>query len=83
MAGTTWHSSGDGQRPIPDGRSDIEPLFASISFSTVASTVAGQQIASVSVDSYGWFRLPLRPVSPLRLSGIAVLVAGIALIKLP
>ncbi len=48
----------------------------------VGLTVAGQQIASVFVDRYGWFRLPKRPVSFVRLSGVALLLAGIALIKI-
>jgi transporter family-2 protein len=49
---------------------------------TVGLTVAGQQIASVFVDSYGWFRLPIRPVSALRLGGVGMLIAGVAIIKL-
>jgi transporter family-2 protein len=49
---------------------------------TVGLTVAGQQIASVLVDSYGWFRLPIRPVSALRLGGVGMLIFGVAVIKL-
>jgi transporter family-2 protein len=49
---------------------------------TVGLTVAGQQIASLFVDGYGWFRLPVRPVSPLRLAGVAVVLAGVTLIKM-
>jgi transporter family-2 protein len=48
----------------------------------VGLTVAGQQVASILVDRYGWFKLPVRPVSALRLAGVAVLLAGVALIKL-
>jgi len=48
----------------------------------VGLTVAGQQVASVFVDRFGWFRLPRRAVSGLRLAGIAVLLAGVAAIKL-
>jgi len=48
----------------------------------VGFTVAGQQVASVFVDRYGWFRLPQRPVSGLRLAGVLLLLAGVALIKL-
>lgn len=44
-------------------------------------TVAGQQVASVFVDKYGWFRLPRRPVSGLRLAGVVLLLVGIAAIK--
>ncbi|WP_065373055.1 DMT family transporter [Ensifer adhaerens] len=48
----------------------------------VGFTVAGQQVASVFVDRYGWFRLPQRSVSGLRLTGVVLLLAGVALIKL-
>lgn len=44
-------------------------------------TVAGQQVASVFVDKHGWFRLPQRPVSRLRLFGVALLLVGVGLIK--
>ncbi|MPZ44916.1 MAG: EamA-like transporter family protein [Betaproteobacteria bacterium] len=44
-------------------------------------TVAGQQVASVFVDKHGWFRLPQRPVSGMRLAGVVLLLAGVALIK--
>ncbi|HEV7310283.1 DMT family transporter [Ensifer sp.] len=48
----------------------------------VGFTVAGQQVASVFVDRYGWFRLPQRPVSGLRLAGVVLLLVGVAVIKL-
>jgi transporter family-2 protein len=48
----------------------------------VGLTVAGQQVASVFVDRHGWFRLPKREVSPLRLTGVVLLLAGVAVIKL-
>ena len=49
--------------------------------STVALTVAGQQIASVFVDRYGLFRLPQRRISPVRLVGVGTLLAGVALVQ--
>ncbi len=49
---------------------------------TVGLTVAGQQVASVFVDKHGWFRLPQRPVSTTRLIGVALLLAGVGVIKL-
>jgi transporter family-2 protein len=49
---------------------------------TVALTVAGQQIASLLVDRQGWFRLPRRDISALRLGGVATLLAGVCLIQL-
>jgi bacterial/archaeal transporter family-2 protein len=47
----------------------------------VGLTVAGQQVASVFVDRHGWFRLPVRSVSAVRLAGVAVLLVGVAIIK--
>ncbi|KQZ40017.1 DMT family transporter [Duganella sp. Root1480D1] len=48
----------------------------------VGLTVAGQQVASVFVDRHGWFRLPKRDVSALRLAGVVLLLSGVAVIKL-
>ena len=48
----------------------------------VALTVAGQQLASVAVDRCGLLRLPRRPITGARLAGVAVLLAGVALITL-
>lgn len=48
----------------------------------VSLTVAGQQLASVLVDRFGWFRLPRRPVSALRLAGVGMLLAGTGAMKL-
>lgn len=48
----------------------------------VGLTVAGQQIASLFVDRYGWFRLPKRAISALRLAGVVSLLSGVALIQL-
>jgi transporter family-2 protein len=48
----------------------------------VGLTVAGQQIASLFVDRYGWFRLPKREISGLRSGGVAVLLIGVALIQI-
>lgn len=48
---------------------------------TVALTVGGQQIASVFVDRHGLLRLPQREVSRRRLAGVALLLAGVALIQ--
>jgi bacterial/archaeal transporter family-2 protein len=48
----------------------------------VGLTVAGQQIASLFVDRYGWFRLPRREISALRYAGVALLLIGVALIQI-
>jgi bacterial/archaeal transporter family-2 protein len=49
---------------------------------TIALTVAGQQVASVFVDLFGLLRLPQRPVPPLRLGAVAMLLAGVVLVDL-
>jgi transporter family-2 protein len=50
--------------------------------STIALTIAGQQLASVLVDRHGLLRLPRRPIPPIRLLGVAALLGGVALIQL-
>jgi transporter family-2 protein len=49
---------------------------------TIGLTVAGQQISSVFVDRYGLLALPRRPVTRVRLAGVGLLLAGVALIQL-
>ena len=49
---------------------------------TIGLTVAGQQLASVVVDRHGLLRLPRRPITERRLLGVAVLLAGVALVQL-
>ena len=48
----------------------------------VGLTVAGQQIASLFVDRYGWFRLPQREISALRTAGVALLLIGVGVIQM-
>lgn len=47
----------------------------------IGLSVAGQQLASGAVDHFGLLGLPRRPVKRVRLLGIALLLAGIALIQ--
>ncbi|MEU6408415.1 DMT family transporter [Microbispora sp. NPDC046933] len=49
---------------------------------TVALTVTGQQVASAVIDNYGLLRLPRRPLTTPRLSGLALLIAGSVLVQL-
>ena len=48
---------------------------------TIGLTVAGQQLASVAVDGYGLLRLPRRPITAMRLAGVAALLLGVGLIQ--
>jgi transporter family-2 protein len=49
---------------------------------TIGLTVAGQQLASLAVDSRGLLRLPRRPPTRRRLAGVALLLAGVAVLTL-
>ena len=48
---------------------------------TIGFTVAGQQLASLAVDQYGLLRMPRRRLSAIRLAGVLILLAGVALIR--
>src|SRR5690242_1731905 len=47
----------------------------------VALLIAGQMVASLLFDNYGWFGLAERPADPLRIFGALLLVAGVILIR--
>jgi transporter family-2 protein len=46
----------------------------------LALTLAGQMVAALIVDHYGAIGFPQSPVTPARLAGAALLVAGVLLI---
>jgi transporter family-2 protein len=46
----------------------------------LALTLAGQMVAALLVDHYGVIGFPQNPVTPARLAGAALLVAGVLLI---
>jgi transporter family-2 protein len=54
-------------------------LGASLMF---AAVVVGQTLTALLIDHFGWFGVPVQPLSPLRLAGAALLVGGVALIRL-
>ena len=45
-----------------------------------AATITGQLVASVAIDRLGWFGLEEIPLSPERLVGVALLLAGTVLV---
>jgi transporter family-2 protein len=47
----------------------------------IALLVAGQMIGSVTFDHFGWFGLTQRAIDLPRLAGVALLVAGVVLIR--
>jgi transporter family-2 protein len=48
----------------------------------VALILAGQAVASLLVDHYGWVGFDEHPVTPLRIAGIVLLAGGVALVRL-
>jgi len=48
----------------------------------VALILAGQAIASLLVDHFGWVGFEEHPITPLRIAGIALLAGGVALVRL-
>jgi transporter family-2 protein len=48
---------------------------------TLALGVAGQMVAALALDHVGALGLELRPVSPGRILGVALLVAGVVLVR--
>lgn len=57
----------------------LVPQLGSATF--VALIIAGQMLASVVFDHYGWFGLAQRSVDVPRLIGAVLLVAGVVLIR--
>jgi transporter family-2 protein len=47
----------------------------------VAALVAGQMVASLLLDHYGWVGFAVHPVSPLRILGAALVVGGVVLVQ--
>jgi transporter family-2 protein len=43
--------------------------------------VAGQFIAAIIIDHYGWMGLPIKSISWYRISGIVLLIAGVYFIQ--
>ena len=47
----------------------------------IALLVAGQMIGSVAFDHFGWLGLTQRPIDVTRLIGIALIVAGVVMVR--
>jgi transporter family-2 protein len=58
----------------------IIPRFGAASF--VAFILIAQLVSSAVVDQFGLFGIPRRPTDALRLAGLAVIVAGIAIMEI-
>jgi transporter family-2 protein len=47
----------------------------------IAALVAGQMLASLIVDHFGWVGFAQHAVTPLRLAGAALIVVGVVLVR--
>jgi bacterial/archaeal transporter family-2 protein len=47
----------------------------------VAALVAGQMLASLALDHFGWVGFAVHPVNPWRLAGAALIVGGVVLVR--
>lgn len=47
----------------------------------IASVVAGQMLASIVLDHFGWIGFPPHPVSGARVAGVALIVVGVVLLR--
>ena len=47
----------------------------------LAFIVAGQFVAAIIIDHYGWMQLPVTPINAYRVVGIVLLLAGVYLIQ--
>jgi bacterial/archaeal transporter family-2 protein len=48
----------------------------------VALILAGQAIASLAVDHFGWVGFDEQPITLLRVAGVVLLAGGVALVRL-
>lgn len=47
----------------------------------IALLVTGQMLAALTFDHFGWLGLVQRPLDPMRLFGVALLIGGVVLIR--
>jgi transporter family-2 protein len=47
----------------------------------ICAAILGQMVGSYLADSFGWFGVERVPFNPVRLAGMALLVAGVLLVQ--
>lgn len=47
----------------------------------LAATLAGQAVASLAIDQLGWLGLKEHPITPGRLAGVALALAGVGMVR--
>ena len=58
----------------------LAPRLGAVSM--VALIIAGQMLASVCLDHFGWLGYPVHPINGFRMLGVVLLVAGVVLIRM-
>lgn len=48
---------------------------------TVVTTLTGQLLMSVMIDTFGWFHIPIQPLNINKIIGVAILAIGIGLMN--
>ncbi len=48
---------------------------------TLVAALAGQLAVSVLLDHFGWFDLPMRPATLLRILGLGLILGGVLLVR--
>ena len=43
--------------------------------------VAAQTVAALALDHFGWLGLPVRPITLVKLAGVALIVGGVLLVR--
>lgn len=57
----------------------LVPVIGAATFFTFL--IAGQMAGSLAFDHFGWLGIPVRPLDATRLVGVALLVAGVVLVR--
>ena len=48
---------------------------------TIIATLAGNMVAAVLIDRYGWVGIAPRPIDPMRVAGVLLMVVSVVLIN--
>lgn len=51
--------------------------------STITLMIAGQLALSLVLDHFGWLGVPRQPLSLTRVAGVALVLAGVLLVRRP
>ena len=58
----------------------LAPRMGAASF--IVAVVAGQMVAALLMDQYGWLGMPVHPVSLARVAGVALILLGMVIVQM-